>query len=251
MHDRLKRLVEDVDSRSGRAFSVAVQTLIILSLISFSIETLPSLSRGFRDILSLVESITVLLFSVEYALRIYVADSKLGYVFSFFGIVDLAAILPYYLMLGIDLRSIRVLRILRLFRILKFARYNEAIRRFHLAARLAKEEIILFLSVALILIYVASVGIYYFEGAAQPEHFGSIFLSMWWAVVTLTTVGYGDAYPITLGGRVFTFFILIIGLGVVAVPAGLFASSLSKAREIEEAEIRQSEGPKDEVDPHT
>ena len=103
------------------------------------------------------------------------------------------------------------------------------------AVGIVREELVLFLlNVALILIFLSAVGIYYFEHDRQPEHFASVFHSLWWAVVTLTTVGYGDMFPITTGGRVFTFFVLFLGLGIVAVPTGLFASALAKAREEEE-----------------
>ncbi|WP_411710902.1 potassium channel family protein [Legionella septentrionalis] len=101
---------------------------------------------------------------------------------------------------------------------------------------MAKEELVLFLSAALIILFLAGVGIYYFENEAQPEVFSSVFHSLWWAVATLTTVGYGDIYPVTVGGKIFTFFVLVIGLGVVAVPAGMVASALSKAREMESQE---------------
>ena len=91
------------------------------------------------------------------------------------------------------------------------------------------------------LLFFSAVGIYYFESAAQPDSFSSIFQSMWWAVATLTTVGYGDVYPITVGGKLFTFFVLMVGLGIVAVPTGLVASALSTAREMEkEQSIRGS-----------
>ena len=110
-------------------------------------------------------------------------------------------------------------------------RYSKAIRRFHVAFRLAKEEFVLFAFVAVMILYLSAVGIYYFENEAQPEHFRSVFHSLWWAVATLTTVGYGDVYPVTVGGKIFTFFVLMVGLGIVAVPAGLVASALSKARE--------------------
>ena len=96
-----------------------------------------------------------------------------------------------------------------------------------------KEELVLYSLVTLMLLYFAAVGIYYFEYEAQPEAFRSVFHSLWWAVSTLTTVGYGDVYPITTGGRMFTFGVLMVGLGVVAVPAGLLSSALSKARELE------------------
>ena len=105
--------------------------------------------------------------------------------------------------------------------------------RFHKALILAKEELILFFCVTLILLFFSSVGIYYFENAAQPNAFQSVFHSLWWSVVTLTTVGYGDVYPVTVGGKIFTTFVLMIGLGLVAVPTGLIASALSAAREME------------------
>ena len=135
---------------------------------------------------------------------------------------------------GVDLRAVRTFRLLRLIRILKLARYSAAVRRLHRTAIIVREELVLFLNVALILIFLSAVGIYYFESGSQPEHFASVFHSLWWAIVTLTTVGYGDVFPITIGGRVFTFFVLFLGLGIVAVPTGLFASALSKAREEEE-----------------
>lgn len=148
--------------------------------------------------------------------------------------MDLAAILPFYLGTGVDLRSIRTLRLLRLFRILKLARYSAAVRRFHRALAMAKEEIILFLTATAILLYLGAVGIYYFESEAQPERFGSVLHCLWWAVATLTTVGYGDVYPVTSGGKVFTCLILLVGLGFVSVPAGLVASALGRARQMED-----------------
>jgi voltage-gated potassium channel len=114
---------------------------------------------------------------------------------------------------------------------LKLVKYNHAMSRYKFALKLAREELIIFGCASMILLYLSAVGMYYFEHDAQPEHFASIISSLWWAVITLTTVGYGDVYPITVGGRIFTFFILMIGLGVVAVPAGLFAAALCKARE--------------------
>ncbi|MBZ0327553.1 MAG: ion transporter, partial [Altibacter sp.] len=123
--------------------------------------------------------------------------------------------------------SVRILRVFRIFRILKLARYNKAINRFSNAAVSAKEEITLFIILTAILLYLSAFGIYLFESEAQPEKFASVFHSLWWAISTLTTVGYGDVYPITMGGKIFTFFILIIGLGIVTVPAGIVASALS------------------------
>lgn len=230
----LKRIVEGNDTRLGRGFDVFIQLLIVASLITFSIETLPDLSQPARDILRYTEIATVVIFSAEYLLRVYVADRKLSFVFSFFGLVDLLAILPFYISAGVDLRSIRAIRLFRLFRILKVVRYSAAIRRFHRALLIAKEEIVLFALAATLLLYLSAVGICYFENEAQPEAFSSVFHSLWWSVCTLTTVGYGDVYPVTTGGKIFTFGVLATGLGIISVPAGLVASALSKARELED-----------------
>ena len=230
----LKRIVEQSDTRAGRWFDAVVSALIVASLITFSIDTLPNLPPAASAALYWIEFATVLLFTGEYLLRLAVAEPRGQFVRSFFGLLDLVAILPFYLAAGVDLRAVRAFRLLRLIRILKLARYSDAIRRLHRAADIVREELVLFLNVILILIFLSAVGIYYFESGSQPEHFASVFHSLWWAIVTLTTVGYGDVFPITIGGRVFTFFVLFLALGIVAVPAGLFASALSKAREEEE-----------------
>ncbi len=236
MRTWLWNILEDNTTRKGRIFDYLIQGLIMLSLIGFAVETLPNLSQQTRNFLSLFELFCVVVFTVEYILRIYVAKNPLKYIFSFYGLVDLLAILPFYLTATLDLRALRSFRVLRLFRAFKLVRYNRALKRFHVAARLIKEEVVLFFIITLILIYLTSAGIYFFENEAQPESFSSIFHSFWWAIVTLTTVGYGDVYPVTVGGKVFTFFVLIIGVGIVTVPAGLVASALSRAREVEERE---------------
>lgn len=229
MKQYLKNIVEINDNRKSRIFAYFIQILIFVSILSFSFETVPDLEPSTRKILRIIEIFSVIIFTIEYVLRIYVSDKKSKFIFSFFGIIDFLAILPFYLSLGVDLRSLRALRFLRLFRILKLMRYNKAIERFSKAISLAKEEVLLFLIVTLILIYFSAVGIYYFEHEVQPENFASIFDSLWWAIITLTTVGYGDVYPITVGGKVFTFFILMIGLGIVAIPTGIISSALTKS----------------------
>ncbi|PWK19235.1 ion transporter [Xanthomarina spongicola] len=229
MKQRIKNIVEINDNRTSKVFAIFIQVLILVSIITFTLETIPDLKPQTRTILYVIEVFSVIVFTIEYLLRIYVSERKLKFIFSFYGIIDLLAILPFYLSFGVDLRSLRALRFLRLFRILKLVRYNRAMNHFTTAIKSAKEEILLFLFITLILIYFAAVGIYYFENAAQPEHFSSIFDSLWWAIVTLTTVGYGDVYPITVGGKVFTFFILLIGLGIVAIPTGIISSALTKS----------------------
>ena len=236
MKQYIKNIVEINDNRLSRVFAYFIQVLILLSIITFSVETIPDLKPQTRTILQSIEVFCVVVFTIEYLLRIYVADHKGKFIFSFFGIIDLLAILPFYLSFGIDLRSLRALRFFRLFRVLKLVRYNKAMNHFTRAIKSAKEEIFLFIFITLILIYFAAIGIYYFENQAQPEHFSSIFDSLWWAIITLTTVGYGDVYPITVGGKVFTFIILMIGLGIVAIPTGIISSALTKSIDKKEAE---------------
>ena len=243
MKDKLRLLVEDNTSKYGKGFDYFIQILIILSLLAFSLETLPNNSEWLMNFLHAFETVCVILFSIEYLLRIYVAKNPLKYIFSFYGFIDLLAILPFYLRGTLDLRALRAFRIFRVFRALKLIRYNKALHRFHLAARIVKEEVILFLVITTIFLFLSSAGIFYFENEAQPAVFSSIFHSAWWAVVTLTTVGYGDVYPITVGGKIFTFFILLIGVGIVTIPAGLVATALSKAREIEKEEMDSENNP--------
>jgi len=223
-------------------FSWMVAFLIVFSVVSYSIETLPNLDRNVRDTLYLFEVVVVILFTIEYFYRIYVSENRIKFLFSFFGIIDLLAILPFYLATAIDLRSLRLLRLLRLVRILKLVRYNSAISRFGRALFIAKEELVVFTLATLVLLFLSAVGIYHFENAAQPAVFSSIFDCLWWAVSSLTTVGYGDIYPITTGGRVFTFIVLMLGLGMVAVPTGIVSSALSEIR------IESSQQEKTDVD---
>lgn len=227
----IRGIIEDTDHLPGKVFAVAIQSLIVISLISFSIDTLPDLAVSNKYLLDWIEIITVIIFTLEYFLRILVTKEKFRFIFSFFGLIDLIAILPFYISAGLDLRAVRIFRLLRLVRILKLFKYSKAIRRFHRALNIAREELILFGFVAVIMLYLSAVGIYYFENSAQPEQFKSVFHSLWWALTTLTTVGYGDMYPITTGGKLFTFVVLMIGLGIVAVPTGLVASALSQARD--------------------
>lgn len=233
MKEKIRNIVEDNTSREGKFFDYFIQILILSSLSAFAIETLPNNSTQTIKLLKGFEVICVAIFTIEYGLRIYVAKKPLKYIFSFYGIIDFLAIFPFYLRTAYDLRALRAFRVFRIFRTLKLVRYNKALNRFHIAAGIVKEEIVLFLIVTSIFIFLASTGIFYFENEAQPEIFSSVIHSGWWAVVTLTTVGYGDVYPITVGGKIFTFFILLIGVGIVTIPAGLVASALSKAREIE------------------
>ena len=222
----LKQMVENPDTKSGKRFALFIQFLIVLSIVDFSIGTLPGLSPALEFALSAIEACVVAVFTAEYAVRFWVADNKWKFVFSFFGLIDLLAIVPYYFGLAVDLRGLRVVRLLRVFQILKFARYTRALKRIRTALATIKEPLVVYLVATVLLIYLASVGIYYFERDAQPEYFGSVFHAMWWSISTLTTVGYGDVYPVTLGGRVFTGLVLVFGLGVISVPSALMAAAL-------------------------
>ena len=222
--------MDDTDTKTGKAFALIIQILIVVSLISFSIDTLPDISPNVKELLNITELTIVIIFTIEYMLRLFIAKKTFKFIFSFYGLVDLAAILPFYISTGLDLRTVRIFRLLRLVRILKLFKYNQAINRFHQAIVIVKEELILFGFISIIMLYLSAVGIYYFEHIAQPEQFKSIFHSLWWSLTTLTTVGYGDMYPITTGGKLFTFIVLMIGLGIIAVPTGLVASALSQVR---------------------
>lgn len=216
----------DPDSKIGNAFDRVIYALIVLSLVLFAFETLPEAAR-YQVWFSWSERVIVAIFTVEYVLR--VMRNRLAYVWSFYGIVDLLAILPFYISFGlVDLRSVRILRLTRLLRLAKLRRFGAAWRRLGVAFAQIKDELAVYFGLTFVLIYLASVGIYYCEHDAQPEVFRSVFHSMWWAVCTLSTVGYGDIYPVTVAGRLLTFVILILGLSIVSVPSGLIASALVK-----------------------
>lgn len=242
----LKDVIEKHDTREGKIFDLFIQGLIILSLVTFAISTSPKVSPEGMKALRIIEIITVAIFTLEYILRIIVADNKFKYIFSFFGIIDLLAIVPFYISIGLDLRALRSFRLIRLFSMFKLTRYSSAMNRFKMALRFAREEIILFFLFTLILLFISAIGIYYFENPAQPDVYSSMFDSLWWSVTTLTTVGYGDMYPITIGGRLFTFLVLMIGIGVIAIPTGMLATALAKAREHEAREKEAKQGLKEQ-----
>jgi voltage-gated potassium channel len=218
----------------GRSIVFVLYGLIGLSTISVGVETLPDLPHWASALLGIGEVFSVLIFTVEYALRIAIAPKPFAYVRSLFGIIDLLAILPFYLSVGVDLRALRAFRLFRLLRLFKLVRYNSALRRLGRAIHMVREELIVFVCFAAFTLYLCGIGIYYFEHTAQPKAFASVLDGMWWATVTLTTVGYGDIYPITAGGRLFTVVVLFTALGAIAVPTGLISAALARLRSIEE-----------------
>lgn len=197
----------------------------------------PSVSSvKFKMVLRIFEIFSIIIFTIEYLLRFWVADlyypekpkwkARLRYVFTGMAIIDLLAILPFYIpfVIRIDLRALRVLRIFRLFRLFKANRYSNSMRKVFLVIKDRSSELISSVIVVLTLMIMASTIMFNIENAAQPEKFASIFDSMWWATATLTTVGYGDIYPITVLGRILAAVIALLGIGIVAIPTGIIAS---------------------------
>jgi len=219
-------VIDGTHPHATRAVALAHQTLIVVSAVAIALETVPDLPAWAVRALVATEIVVLSLFAAEYALRVVCADRPLRYVLSFWGIVDLLAWLPLLALFGSEWAALRTLRLLRLVRLLKLLHANRALRRLQLALGKCKGELTVFAFLAFIILYIAAVGIYTFEHEAQPEAFSSIPKSLWWAVVSFTTVGYGDMYPVTPEGRLFTMGVLFIGLGVIAVPTAVIVSAL-------------------------
>ena len=229
--DKKQRLAGIVENT---AFNVIIQLLILGSAIAFVLETEPELAE-YHIYFLIADWSFLILFTIEYALRIYAAPDKKAFIFSFFGLVDLIAILPSLVLIpGLGhlpgFHVLRILRFLRVFRIFKATRFILAVDRMIEALSEVRRELLALVILSSMMVYLSACGIYYFEKEAQPEHFGTIPKSMWWAIVSLTTIGYGDVYPVTPGGKVFTAFVALIGVGLIAIPSGLLASVLTEAR---------------------
>lgn len=231
LRERVRVFLDGDGSSASRYFLGMIQVLIVLSIVGFTFETLPDLTEQQRRLLAQFEVLVILIFTVEYLLQLWSSEKPLRFFVSFNGLIDLAVILPFYLKLGLDLRGLRIFWLFRLFRLLKLVRYFDAAKRIGDAFRMVRVDLAVFGIGAFFVFYLAAVGIYFFERDAQPETFASIIHSFWWALATLTTVGYGDVYPVTAGGKVFTFFTLMIGLGVFAVPTGLITMAIVNTRE--------------------
>lgn len=231
----------DEGDRASRIFDITIMVLIVLSVLSIILESFSTLQEKYASWFTAFEWVTVIIFTLEYIARIWTADllypdSKhpyLKYVFSFMAIIDLLAILPFYLpFIAADLRFLRLLRLLRmarLLRILKFGRYLDSL---HVITKILKDSAIQLLAsigVCIILLILASILMYSVENPAQPEAFPNVIASLWWAVCTLTTVGYGDVYPITVGGKILASVIALLGIGIVAVPTGIISAGFISA----------------------
>ena len=238
---KIHDIVQRSDTKAGRAFDLAVFLLIVFSIALLFIEGSSWLPEHVAEKIPISQLVILILFTIEYVLRVATAPRKKGYILSFFGIIDLACILPFYLSfifsLGTDSENssiIRSLRMMRVFSIFKLGRYNKALNRFGKAFNMAKYELGVFLLTVFILISILGVGIYSFEGDRHPE-IKSVFDGLWWAVSTLTTVG-SDVSPETVAGKLFTTLVVLCGLGLIAVPSGIIAASLAKVMAQEEDE---------------
>jgi voltage-gated potassium channel len=217
-------------------FDYFIASLIILNVIAIAIESLSTLNPTHVKFFRTFEIISLLIFTVEYILRIYVADlvhpgktkikSILSFVFSPLGLIDLFAILPFYIpfIIPFDLRFIRLFRLFRFIRVFKIARYNKALNLMVAVFKEKKTELGMTFFVALIILIIASFLMYFVEGAVQPDKFDNVFSSFWWALGTLTTVGYGDMYPITTLGKIISAMVSVLGIGIVALPTGIISS---------------------------
>lgn len=212
--------------------------LILLNVISLIVGSYKEIRELDTRFLDYFEVFSVIVFTIEYLLRLWTADlnedyeggsfkKRMQFVFSTFGLIDLVAILPFYLplILPFDLRVVRILRIMRLIRIFKLGRYSTSMKTISSVLKETKADLGITLFIAFIMLVLASTLMFYIESDVQPDKFASIGHSFWWAVATLTTVGYGDVYPVTAMGKILSGAIALIGVGIVALPTGIISSA--------------------------
>ena len=234
---RLGRVFGDeVSNFSGRAFRGFIFTLIVLNVLAVVFETVESVRSGFSPFFRWFEVFSVAVFTAEYLLRLWACaealrfsrplGGRVRFALTPMALVDLIAILPFYLpfLLALDLRFVRVLRLFRLFRVFKMGRYSESMRLLGRVLSAKKEELYVAIFCASILLVLASGMMYFLDREAQPKLFSSIPAAMWWGMATLTTVGYGDVYPVTGIGKILGGFISLLGIGMFALPAGILGS---------------------------
>jgi voltage-gated potassium channel len=244
--------------RVGRAVDVFLLGLIFLSVLAVLAGTVPAVAARYGAALQAFEAFSVAVFSVEYLARLWAAPAdpryagavrgRLRYARTPMALVDLAAVLPFYLpFLGVDLRFARALRLLRVFRLAKLGRYVAALGLFRNVVRAQREELVLTGSVILLFLVIASSLMYYAEHDAQPDKFASIPAAMWWAAVTMTTVGYGDVYPVTAVGRLLGGIVAFLGIGAIALPTAIlgagFLEEVARLRAARAAEAAASATP--------
>lgn len=244
---------DDSSYLPSKLFDILIIILIILSIGSVILSTFDNIPSSILKINTYFEYFSITVFSIEYLLRIWTADllykqgplmSRLRYIFSLMAIIDLLAILPFYLpfVTKIDLRSLRTLRLIRMVRIFKLNRYTTALNSVTHVLKKKKEQLLSSMFVVILLMIISSILMYYCEHDAQPDVFKNAFSGLWWAIATLTTVGYGDIYPITVVGKILSTFLALLGIGLVAVPTGIISSGFSE--ELEESKLQGEEDEK-------
>ena len=226
------------DSAGERATNTFLVALILANVVAVILESVHSLHARFAPAFDAFEWFSVAVFTVEYLLRVWSATADPRYAHPVTGrlrfmltpgaIVDLAAIVPAYLPTALDLRFARIVRLGRMMRILKIGRYSRPIRTFGRVFHARRDDLALVGALLLVLLVLSSSAMYFLENRAQPELFSSIPASMWWAVSTLTTVGYGDVYPVTPLGKVVGSFLALFGIGFFALPAGILAGAFAR-----------------------
>jgi voltage-gated potassium channel len=228
---RLHEVIFEADTPAGKAFDLAVIGAILLSVAVVMLESVSSIRARYGHELYILEWVFTILFSVEYLLRVIAVRSPLRYMGSFFGVVDLLAVLPTYISLIVPgshyLLTIRILRLLRIFRILKLTHYLTEAGVITSALRASRRKILVFLLGVLTLATIVGTLIYVVEG--EKHGFTDIPTSIYWAIVTLTTVGYGDLSPQTPAGKFLASIVMIMGYGIIAVPTGIVTVELGKA----------------------
>lgn len=227
---RLYEIIFEADTRAGKIFDLCIIFLILASIFMVLIDSIAPMHRRYAHPLRIAEWVITLIFTIEYILRIYVVKNPWKYIFSLYGIIDLLAILPGFAFFlfsgGQNLIVIRGIRILRIFRIFKLSRYTQAGRTILIAIYRSREKIFIFVSFILTLVTIFGTLMYLVEG--EENGFTSIPESIYWAVVTLTTVGYGDISPVTGLGRFLASIIMIMGYAIIAVPTGIVTSEMMK-----------------------
>ena len=227
----LQEIIFESDTPAGKAFDVALIVVIVLSVGAVMLESVMAIRATYGELLYAAEWFFTILFTIEYVLRLLSVGKPLSYATSFFGLVDLGAIIPTYLSLLLPgaqyLLVLRLLRVLRVFRVLKLAHYLSEAEVILDALRASRTKITVFLLTVLTLVVILGSLMYVIEG--EEHGFSSIPRSIYWAIVTLTTVGYGDIAPQTGPGQTLAAFIMIIGYGIIAVPTGIVTAELTRA----------------------
>jgi voltage-gated potassium channel len=225
---KLYDIIFEADTPAGRFFDITLLVVILISVALVMLESVPSVRENYQRFLTVSEWIITIIFTLEYVLRLLIVKKPWRYALSFYGIIDLLSVIPTYLGLVIigshNLMVIRVLRLLRVFRILKLTRYTQAGRTLAKAIWASREKISVFIFFVIILVIVVGTIMYLVEG---PKHgFTSIPRGIYWAVVTLTTVGYGDISPETPLGQFFASLVMIMGYAIIAVPTGIVTAEI-------------------------